>query len=69
VLGAATARPAGDDAADRAQLHPQIVGGVVGAVYSLAVLGVGARASGRPLSHQDHVVIADVAKPGAKEDI
>jgi hypothetical protein len=38
VLGAATARAAGDDPADRAQLHPRIVGGVAGAVYSLRVL-------------------------------
>ena len=28
VLGAAATRAAGDDAADRAQLHPQIVGGL-----------------------------------------
>ena len=40
VLGAATTRAAGDDTADRAQLHPQIVGGLAGAVYSPAVLGV-----------------------------
>jgi hypothetical protein len=38
VLGAATARAAGDDTADRAQLHPHIVGWVAGEVYSLVVL-------------------------------
>jgi hypothetical protein len=37
---APTARAAGDDTTDRAQLHPQIVCAVAGAVYSLAVLGV-----------------------------
>lgn len=46
VLGAATTSAAGDDAADRAQLHPQIVGGLAGAVYSLAVLRPGAMARG-----------------------
>ena len=40
VLGAATTRTAGDDTTDRAQLHPRIVGGDAGAVYSPAVLGV-----------------------------
>ncbi len=38
VLEAATARAAGDDTTDRAQLHPRIVDGVAGAVYSPAVL-------------------------------
>ena len=38
VLGAATTRAAGDDTTDRAQLHPRIVGGRGGAVYSLRVL-------------------------------
>ena len=38
MLGAAATSAAGDDAADRAQLHPQIVGGVAGGVYSPAVL-------------------------------
>jgi len=38
VLGAATASAAGDDTTDRAQLHPQIVDGLAGAVYSPAVL-------------------------------
>jgi hypothetical protein len=38
VLGAATTSAAGDDAADRAHLHLQIVCGEVGGVYSLAVL-------------------------------
>jgi len=38
VLGAATARAAGDDTADRAQLHPRIVDGQRGAVYSPLVL-------------------------------
>ena len=42
MLGAAATRAAGDDTADRAQLHPRIVGGVGGAVYSPAVLGRGA---------------------------
>ena len=40
VLGAATTRAAGDDTADRAQLHPPIVVGLGDAVYSLVVLGV-----------------------------
>ena len=40
VLGAATTSAAGDDAADRAQLHPQIVGGLGDLVYSLGVLGL-----------------------------
>lgn len=40
VVSAATTRAAGDDTADRAQLHVQIVGGLAGAVYSLGVLGV-----------------------------
>jgi hypothetical protein len=39
VLGAAAPRAAGDDTADRAQLHPRIVDGEGGAVYSLVVLG------------------------------
>ena len=38
VLGAPSARVAGDDTADRAQLHVQIVGVVGGLVYSPAVL-------------------------------
>ena len=38
VLGTAATLAAGDDTADRAQLHQRIVGGVSGAVYSLAVL-------------------------------
>ena len=38
VRGAAAARAAGDDAADRAQPHPRIVGGKGGAVYSPQVL-------------------------------
>jgi hypothetical protein len=38
VLGAATTSAAGGDTADRAQLHPRIVGGQRGAVYSPAVL-------------------------------
>jgi hypothetical protein len=38
VLGATATRAAGDDTTDRAQLHPQIVGRVAGAVYSPAVL-------------------------------
>jgi hypothetical protein len=40
VLGAATTSAAGDDAADRAQLHPRIVGGLGDLVYSLGVLGL-----------------------------
>jgi len=35
VVSAAATRAAGDDTADRAQLHPRIVDGVGGAVYSL----------------------------------
>ncbi len=38
VLGAAATRAAGDDTTDRAQLHPRIVDGVAGTVYSPAVL-------------------------------
>ena len=38
VLGAAAARAAGDDTADRAELHPPIVDGLGGGVYSLRVL-------------------------------
>jgi hypothetical protein len=38
MLGAAAPSAAGDDAADRAQLHPQIVGTLVGGVYSPTVL-------------------------------
>ena len=38
VLGAATTRAARDDTTDRAQLHPRIVVGAAGAVYSLGVL-------------------------------
>jgi hypothetical protein len=38
VFGTSTARAAGDDTADRAQLHLQIVRGLAGGVYSLAVL-------------------------------
>ena len=44
VLGAAATRAAGDDTADRAQLHPRIVDGVAGAVYSPAVLRLRERA-------------------------
>jgi len=44
VLGAATTSAAGDDTTDRAQLHPRIVGRMVGAVYSPAVL----RLQGQP---------------------
>ena len=39
VLRAATTRAAGDDTTDRAQLHPRIVDGPGGAVYSPVVLG------------------------------
>jgi hypothetical protein len=38
VVGAAATRAAGDDTADRAELHPRIVNRLAGAVYSLAVL-------------------------------
>jgi hypothetical protein len=49
VLGAAATGAAGDDTTDRAQLHPRIVEGVAGAVYSLAVLRLAARVrSGGP---------------------
>ena len=50
VLGAATTSAAGDDTADRAQLHPRIVDGRAGEVYSPAVLRLrdhGARLMGR----------------------
>jgi len=38
VLGAAATSAAGDDTTNRAQLHPRIVDGLAGAVYSLVVL-------------------------------
>ena len=38
VLGTAATRSAGDDTADRAQLHPRIVDAAGGAVYAPAVL-------------------------------
>jgi hypothetical protein len=38
MLTAASSRSAGDDTADRAQLHPRIVDGATGAVYSPPVL-------------------------------
>ncbi len=38
MLAAASSRSARDDTADRAELHPQIVDGLAGAVYSPAVL-------------------------------
>ncbi len=38
VLRTAATRAAGDDTTDRAQLHPRIVDGLAGAVYSLVVL-------------------------------
>jgi hypothetical protein len=38
MLAAASSRSARDDATDRAELHPRIVGGLAGAVYSPAVL-------------------------------
>jgi hypothetical protein len=62
VLGAATTRAAGDDAADRAQLHPQIVGGLAGAVHSLVVLRLGAIIGCR--SHH-----AEVAKPSMRNSL
>lgn len=40
VLGAATTSAAGDDTAERAQLHPRIVGGLADVVYTPAVLGL-----------------------------
>ena len=40
VRRAAATRAAGDDTADRAQLHPDIVRGAVASVYSPAVLGL-----------------------------
>ncbi len=45
VLGAAATRAAGDDTTDRAQLHPRIVDGRAGLVYSLRVLRLQVRAS------------------------
>lgn len=41
VLAAPTLLSAGDDAADRAELHPRIVDGQAGGVYSPAVLRLG----------------------------
>ena len=41
MLGAAATRAAGDDTADRAELHPRIVDLVAGVVYSPAVLRLG----------------------------
>jgi hypothetical protein len=54
VLEAAATRAAGDDTTDRAQLHPRIVDGVAGAVYTLAVLrlrGQPSECTGRPGGH------------------
>jgi hypothetical protein len=51
MLSAAATRAAGDDTTDRAQLHPRIVGGLAGAVYSLGVLRLRvqpAERTGRP---------------------
>jgi hypothetical protein len=48
VLAAAATRAAGDDTADRAQLHPEIVRRVAVAVDTLGVLGVEARRTRRP---------------------
>ena len=50
VLGAATASAAGDDTADRAQLHPRIVGWAARAVYSPRVLRL--RDHGSPNPHR-----------------
>ncbi len=38
MVTAAATRAAGDNPTDRAQLHPQIVDGLAGVVYSPAVL-------------------------------
>jgi len=51
MLAAASGRSAGDDTTDRAQLHPRIVDGVAGGVYSPAVLrlrGQPSERTGRP---------------------
>ena len=53
VLGAATTRAAGDDTADRAQLHPRIVDGVVAAVYSPAVLRLRGQADRSATGHPE----------------
>jgi hypothetical protein len=50
VLSAAATRAAGDDTTDRAQLHARIVDGVVGAVYSPAVLRLQAHRSDGPIA-------------------
>ena len=47
VLGAAATSAAGDDTADRAQLHPRIVRGEVGAVHSPAVLRLRGQAASK----------------------
>ena len=48
VLGAAATRATGDDTTDRAHLHPRIVDGRAGPVYSLRVLRLQVRASSEP---------------------
>ena len=48
VLRAAATSAAGDDTTDRAQLHPRIVGGVAGPVYSPAVLRLRDHGDERP---------------------
>ncbi len=68
VLGTAAARAAGDDTADRAELHPRIVDGRAGAVYSPAVLGLrdqyGANlhGPGRALASQPRVEVRPHAR-------
>ena len=48
VLDAAATRAAGDDTTDRAQLHPRIVGGLAGGVYSPGALGLRDHGDERP---------------------
>jgi hypothetical protein len=48
VLDAAATSAAGDDTTDRAQLHPRIVDGLAGGVYSPAVLRLRDRVSPTP---------------------
>jgi hypothetical protein len=48
MLAAASSRSAGDDTADRAELHGRIVDGAAGVVYSPAVLRLGDHGSPKP---------------------
>jgi hypothetical protein len=61
VLGTAATSAAGDDTTDRAQLHPRIVGGLAGGVYSLRVLGL--RSDGSPTAD-----VSDAWAPASLHD-